>query len=89
MPTDAFSGFADSLICPARGCFAITPADSGELAEITRAIYVGTGGNIVLTPARGTGPVTFRNIPSGSILDLRVSAIAATGTTASDIVGLV
>lgn len=89
MPTDAFSGFADSLISPARGCFAITPSDSSDLAELTRAIYVGTGGNIVLTSARDNGPVTFRNVPSGSILDLRVRAIAATGTTASDIVGLV
>lgn len=82
MPTDAFSGFADSLISPARGCFAITLSDSSDLAELTRAIYVGTGEDIVLTPARS-------NVPSDSILDSRVSAIAATGTTASDIVGLV
>lgn len=55
---------------------------------MTKAIFVGTGGDVVLRAVESSGDVTFRNIASGSILDVRVSAIRATGTSAADIVGL-
>ncbi|MEY4722116.1 MAG: hypothetical protein RIQ46_1841 [Pseudomonadota bacterium] len=88
MPTDNLSRFSDSPSSPARACFAVTPSDSGELAVVTKALYVGTGGDLVIMPVDGTDPVTFRNLPDGGMLDVRVRAVRATGTTATDLVGL-
>lgn len=85
---DTFQSTADSLISPATICFAIVPADGGELTQVTKALYVGTGGDIALRPLDGTADVTFRNVPDGAVLDVRVRAVRATGTTAADIVGL-
>lgn len=88
MPLDTFSGYTDSPMAPASRCFAIAPSDTAELAQVTKAIYVGTAGDVVLRSADSTQNVTFRNVPAGAILDVRVLAVKATGTTAADIVGL-
>ena len=88
MPLDTFSGYADSPMAPAGRCFAVTPSDTLDLPRVTKAVYVGTGRDVVLLPAEDAGAVTFRNVPAGAILDVRVRAVRATGTTAADIVGL-
>lgn len=88
MPSDKFQSSADSLIAPSSACFAIVPSDVLELPEVTKAIYVGSGGQISLLPLDNQTPVTFANVPSGAILDLRVSKVLATGTDAGDLVGL-
>lgn len=88
MPEDNFSGFSDSPIAPAADCFAIAPSDSQELPTVTKAIYVGTGGDVVLRPVGGADFITFRNVPEGGILDIRARAVRSTGTTAADLVGL-
>lgn len=85
---DPFQQTVDSPIAPAEHCFAITPSDSDDLARATKGIYVGTGGDVVLQSIRGGVQVTFRNVSSGAVLDVRARRIFATGTTASDIVGL-
>lgn len=85
---DPYADTAKSVIAPAADCFAIVPNDSAELAKGTKAIFIGTGGDIVLKSVASEADVTFRNLPDGSILDVRVRAVRATGTTASDIVGL-
>lgn len=89
MPKDSFQTSSDSLIAPAKAAFDITPNDIAELQEVTKAIYIGTGGDVVLRPQEGLADVTFRNLQSGAILDVRVSAVRATGTSATDIIGLV
>ncbi|TNE33771.1 MAG: hypothetical protein EP350_03410 [Alphaproteobacteria bacterium] len=88
MPKDNFQSTSDSVTAPASRCFEITPNDSVELVEATKAIYVGTGGDVTLRSLDSAADVTFRNIQDGSIIDVRVSALRATGTSASDIVGL-
>ena len=88
MPFDNYAPNADSPSSPARDCFAIAPDDALELTAVTKAIYVGTGGDVVLRAVESVSDVTFRNVPSGAILDVRVAAIRSIGTTASDIVGL-
>lgn len=88
MPKDNFQSSSDSLIAPAQTCFEVTPNDSQELETVTKAIYVGEAGDVVLRSVDSTADVTFRNVPSGAILDVRVSAIRSTGTTAAFIVGL-
>ena len=88
MLIDKFDKAVDSLIAPSIDCFEIAPSDSQDLPNATKAIYVGTGGDIVLRTIGSDTDVIFRNVASGSILDIRVSAIRATGTSAQDIVGL-
>ena len=51
-----------------------------------RAIYVGTGGDLKLTV--GSTAVTFKNVPSGTLLPIRAQLIWSTGTTASNVVAL-
>lgn len=88
MITDPFKNAAESAIAPAELCFGITPVNGVDLTHATKALYVGTAGDVCLRSIRGTADVTFRNVPAGSILDVRVRAVRATGTTAADLVGL-
>lgn len=64
----------------------ITPHDTNTV-EKTRGLYVGTGGDITVVNLQGNS-VVFANVPDGTILPIRITAVKATGTTASDIVGL-
>lgn len=87
MTTD-FQNYADSPTAPALLCFEITPDDTQAVAHLTKALYIGEGGDLVLRSSMGDADVTFRNLPSGYILDVRAVAVRATGTTASAIIGL-
>lgn len=89
MPKDNFGSSSDSLIAPANDAFEITPDDVQDLEAVTKAIYIGTGGDVVVRLLEGSSDITFANLQDGSILDVRLVALRATGTTASDIVGLV
>ena len=65
---------------------AVTLSDSTELAP-TRALFVGTGGNLKVTMAYGTD-VTFTGVQAGSILPIQVTKVWSTGSTASNVVAL-
>jgi hypothetical protein len=71
-----------------RTASAVTTNDSVNLTSPARRLYVGTGGNINVTPEASTTPVIFFNFPSGGFLDLSVIRVAATNTTASNIVAM-
>lgn len=88
MPSNPFELSADSVSSPARNCVAVVPNDANDLSVVTKALYVGTGGNIVVRTVDATADVTFSNVPTGTVLPVRARAIRATGTTASQIVGL-
>lgn len=88
MASDQFQLSSDSVISPARKCFAITPNDTTELPAVVKALYIGTGGDLTVKAADDSAFVTFRNIPDGFIIDIRAVAVRATGTSAADIVGL-
>ncbi|RDE05297.1 spike base protein, RCAP_Rcc01079 family [Sphingomonas aracearum] len=85
---DSFSAFADSANSPSRAPFAIVPSDSVSLPACPKAIYVGTGGALVLRGVDGEADVRFANVPSGAVIDVRAIFVRATGTTAGDLVGL-
>lgn len=85
---DVYSRTANSLIAPAGNSFAITPDDNAALPMISKAIYIGTGGDLTLQLVHDDSDRTFKNIPGGTILDLRVSHVRTAGTSASDIIGL-
>jgi hypothetical protein len=89
MENDFFAGSANSLTSPAEVCFGIAPNDFEDLPQVTKAIYVGQGGDVRLLPLRGTETVTFVNVASGSVLDVRARRILTLGTTATDMIGLV
>jgi len=88
MPQDFFSS-VDSVTSPSRDWFDIAPSDNSDLSFVPKAIYVGTGGDIVVTSSRTNSEVVFRNVPSGAILDIRPASVKETGTTATDLVGLI
>ena len=72
---------------PATNAVLITPNDSTDLVAVTRAVYVGTGGNMKVT-MQDSGTVLFTGIPTGTTLPIRVSRIWSTTTTASTIIAL-
>lgn len=88
MLNDPFAKSIESVVAPASDCFAITPNDVDDLPMATKALFIGVGGDVVLRPISGDADVTFRNLPDGSVLDVRVRAIRVTGTTAANLVGL-
>ena len=68
-------------------CFAITPSDSVNFTEMPRAIYVGTGGNVVLVNNDGT-TVTWSNCPTGFVIPCAALRVNLTSTTASNLIGI-
>ncbi len=75
----------DSTVASARGVIAITPADS-DLAVYVKAIYVGTQGDVKVTAVDGT---TATLVAALGVVPVACKRIWATGTGASNIVGLV
>jgi len=82
-----FAGRASGIEAPARGGFEVAASDEAELAQPTRAIYVGASGDLAVTMADGT-ELTLAGVPGGSLLPLRLVRVKATGTTAGQLVGL-
>jgi hypothetical protein len=85
---DRFDTQIDTLSQPAREAFAITPHATNEVDPLPKALFVGTGGNIILRAADSGADVVFKNVASGQIIDVRARFVRASGTTATDIVGL-
>ena len=85
---DRFASNIPSLTSPATHGFAVTPSDTLDLSEATRAIYVGSGGALALRFLSGQTAI-FVGVAAGSILPVRADRILATGTTAGSLVGLV
>lgn len=68
--------------------FAITPSDTTVLTQPTRGVWVGGAGTIVVLMNGDTVTVTLLGVATGTMLNLSVVKVMATGTTASSIVGL-
>lgn len=85
---DSFSEMITGLKSPARSSSAITPHDTNDLAQVTRAIYVGGAGAIKVLLADDTTAVTFAGASAGTVLNLRVKRVYSTDTTATNLVGL-
>ena len=78
----------DSNTRPAEYAAAVTKSDATVLSPVPRALYIGVGGDVVVTMAADGSDVTFANVPTGTKLPVRVSKVKSTGTTASSIVAL-
>ena len=83
--TDPFKAYASGMSDPIVTASTITPDDAVDLQTATRALFVGTGGNLRVTLVSGA-IVTFPNAGAGWH-PLRVTRVWGTGTTASNLVG--
>lgn len=82
---DILSTLAQSLDGPAsNGAAAVHGTD---FANVSRALYVGTTGDVKVTLAGG-GDVTFPTVPAGAWLPVRATKVVISGTTASNIVAV-
>ena len=84
---DPFQNVADAPSAPATRVQAVVPHDTNALTDIPKALYVGTGGTIVLQGMSGAD-ATLTNVADGSVLPVRAQFVRASGTTASNIVAL-
>lgn len=77
-----------NFAAPADEALAITPSDADSIPA-TRAIYVGSAGNVKVTMAGpAANDVTFTGVLAGSFLPIMVTKVFATGTTAANMVAL-
>ena len=77
----------DRLGEPAQWAETVTPSDTVDLRAVSRALYVGTTGNVVVVMQNGD-VVTFTGVPAGAILPIRAKRVNSTNTTASTILSL-
>lgn len=87
---------SDAANMPARFAAAITPSDTvapaiGPAGVYPKALYVGVSGDVTVIPcgdpSASPTPILFKACPVG-FLPVQVRMVMATGTTATNIVGL-
>jgi hypothetical protein len=71
------------LSAPTGDLVAVTPNDSTDI-ELTRGLYVGSGGAIKVDTQRDQA-VTLPGLLTGVVYPFRVTRVYSTGTDASDI----
>ena len=86
--TDRFRNSSSGLDGPTIDAFDISPNDAADISEVTRAIYVGSAGDLNVVTKAGT-QLLFTGLSGGSVLPIPVSRVLATNTTADNIIGLV
>ena len=80
-----FDNYQPGLESPASDAFVVTPSDTVDLPAVTRAIYVGGQGDVHVIMHSGAD-VTLVGV--SGMLPIRIKRVMATGTTATNIVGL-
>lgn len=86
MPDD-FVTYQPGLSSPYARAEAITPNDSTDLTNSTRALWIGGAGNVKVDTVGGD-TVTLVGALVGTIIPIRAKRVYATGTTATNLVGL-
>lgn len=76
---------SSNSVVSAHGSATVTPSDA-TVIQVTRALYVGTTGNLTVRMADGQTQL-FSNVPVG-VFPIQVDMVMSTGTTASTIVAL-
>ena len=82
---DTFKSHAPGLESPAFNALSVTPSDSVDLDQTTRAVSVGVAGDVSVETAGGQSAVVIY-MAAGVPFPVRVTRINATGTTATGIV---
>lgn len=81
----AFDSRYPGATFPGESAVAVTPSDSASFAA-TRGVFVGTSGDLVVRFAGDTANVTLKNVVAGVTHPWSITRVAATGTTATNIV---
>ncbi len=84
---DEFDTISPSLTSPAESGEVIVPSDGTALAYATRGLYVGVGGDAVVRMLSGD-VVTLKDLQAGSLYPIRVTQVLATGTSATNLIGM-
>lgn len=86
--TNPYGGRAAPLSGPATDLLPVTPDDALDLPQAALALYVETGGTVVLDTLSGDAP---RSVTVGdrALLPVAVRRVRATGTTAAGLHALV
>lgn len=84
---DRFNGAGAGLSSPIERGAAVTPADGADLADFSRALYIGGAGDVKVTTVGGS-TLTFSAVAAGTMLPVRAARVFATGTTATLILAL-
>jgi hypothetical protein len=84
---DAYANQSPALSTDPTDAAAVTPSDGTDLTFVSKKLFVGGAGNLVVITAAGN-TVTFTGVAAGTILPIRVSRVKATGTTATNIVAM-
>jgi hypothetical protein len=66
--------------------FAACTVSNSTVQRRFAGLFIGVGGNVALKNELDPEAVTFKNVPSGSILAVGGDLVMSTGTTATDIV---
>ena len=69
----------------------VTAVDGGSdqaLGATYQALYVGVGGDVVVTLATSGSDFTFKNLASGQLLPVQFTHVKATNTTATNMIAL-
>lgn len=77
--SDPFDTLRSGLDSPAEHCVEISPNNSTDLGRVSRGIYSGSGGTIVLWDKAGRESV-WRSVPAGVILPVRASRVLVSST---------
>lgn len=89
MATNKFAQNDNATQAPASYAFVITPDNTTDLEQVTRAIYVGGDGNIAVRLYGNSTHVDFVGVKAGTILPIRADRVRSTNTTATNLIGLV
>ena len=84
---DSFKNLGDSPEFSARRLAAVTPHDTNELAFVSKALFIATGGNISIIAVDDTDAVVMK-VFDNTLLPVRARIVKSAGTTASGIVAL-
>lgn len=86
---DRYPNRTGGVTDPPSSLYEITPSDTELLDPYVRGMYVGVGGDVTVTGVGDTDSVTYLNVPQGATLIGRFKKVHATGTTATNLIGLV
>lgn len=84
--TDDYSHASHDLSGPAEHAAVVTPSDSVDLTDVTRALIIGTSGDLKVT-MQGGETLVMPSVPAG-VLPVRVTRVWSTGTVASHITAI-
>jgi len=85
--SDQFANHSSGLESPATILVEVTPSDSADLAQPSRALNVSASGTVRVTTTGGTTATLY--VAAGVGFPVRAQRIWATGTSATDIVALI